>query len=250
MSPLHARKLHPRISKWFLSFQLGSILGRSSNDFEALRVENRRHDPSLSFSSPPREKRFSLQAIVSNHRASNRKQIRSSVLSPYISRACPFYLFSFFHSFFLLLFPDVWTASIALVNLNAIGHETKRSEQVAREYARARDRERVRTHAHARVRSSLRLSLFKGRRRGLRTPLNIEYGAPCPPPRRAMGLCKRNSLFLALTTCRSFLRVSRYATKSLPSIPSSPLAPPPSPCFLSKQIPSRRHGRGEELDLG
>lgn len=151
MSPLHARKLHPRISKWFLSFQLGSILGRSSNDFEALRVENRRHDPSLSFSSPPREKRFSLQAIVSNHRASNRKQIRSSVLSPYISRACPFYLFSFFHSFFLLLFPDVWTASIALVNLNAIGHETKRSEQVAREYARARDRERVRTHAHARV---------------------------------------------------------------------------------------------------
>lgn len=50
MSPLHARKLHPRISKWFLSFQLGSILGRSSNDFEALRVENRRHDPSLPLS--------------------------------------------------------------------------------------------------------------------------------------------------------------------------------------------------------
>lgn len=47
-----------------------------------------------------------------------------------------------------------------------------------------------------------------------RTPLNIEYGAPCPPPRHAMGLCKRNSLFPALTTCRSFLHA-----KSLPSIP-------------------------------
>lgn len=47
-----------------------------------------------------------------------------------------------------------------------------------------------------------------------RTPLNIEYGAPCPPPRHAMGLCKRNSLFPALTTCRSFLHA-----KSLPSMP-------------------------------
>lgn len=47
-----------------------------------------------------------------------------------------------------------------------------------------------------------------------RTPLNIEYGAPCPPPRHAMGLCKRNSLLPALTTCRSFLHA-----KSLPSIP-------------------------------
>lgn len=61
------------------------------------------------------------------------------------------------------------------------------------------------------LRSSLRLSLFKGRRGGLRTPLNIEYGAPCPPPRHAMGLCKRNFLFLALTTCRSFLHDTRLS---------------------------------------
>lgn len=125
-------------------------LCRSSNDFEALRVENRRHDLSPSLFLLLHEKRFSLlQATFSSHRASNRKQIRSRVLSPYISRHRALFFFpslSLVPSFLPL--PPMHGRRIGKFKC-ALGHETKRSRQVAREYAR--DRERVRTHAHARV---------------------------------------------------------------------------------------------------